>query len=648
MSDENLFASVKPNRLNFDTRRGMYFNILDVMKDTRFKLDDQQRDYLETIDLVYRTLCAVLYNFVPTSGHPGGSISSGRIVEGLIYDTMDYDFSNPNAEDADLLVYAAGHKAMGLYAMWALRNELVRIGRPELLPEIKWQLRLEDLLGFRRNPTNETPLYKEYQAKALDGHPTPATPFVRIATGASGVGVPAALGLALGALDTYGEAAPKVHLLEGEGGMTPGRVHESLAAAASGQLYNAIMHVDWNQASIDSNHVCREGGVPGDYAQWNPVELCYCHDWNVIFVPDGTDFPQVLAAQKLALTMENKQPTAIVYRTTKGWKYGIEGKSSHGAGHKFCSEGYYQTCEVFENYFDVTMPRFSGEPTPVNIEKTFFDTLMVFRTALEGQKKLSVFVGDHLAKAKKDLKKLNRKPRENAPSLDRLYKSDNGINEDATPAELYLKTGDPVTLRSALGNVLNVLNKKTDGALIGAAADLLNSTSVSNMNKGFEEGYLNAASNPGSRLIAVGGICEDAMGAFMAGLSSFGHHIGVTSSYGAFIGALEHVAARLHGIGQQAKGQLRREPYHTWIMVNAHAGVKTGEDGPTHADPQVLQLLQENFPKGVLITLTPWDPQEIWPLMVAGLKARPAILCPFVTRPPDKVINRKEYGLPPA
>ncbi|HEY4640984.1 MAG TPA: hypothetical protein VII75_06540 [Thermoanaerobaculia bacterium] len=26
--------------------------------------------------------------------------------------------------------------------------------------------------------------------------------------------------------------------------------------------------------------------------------------------------------------------------------------------------------------------------------------------------------------------------------------------------------------------------------------------------------------------------------------------------------------------------------------------LKTGEDGPTHADPQPLQLLQENFPLG--------------------------------------------------
>ena len=54
----------------------------------------------------------------------------------------------------------------------------------------------------------------------------------------------------------------------------------------------------------------------------------------------------------------------------------------------------------------------------------------------------------------------------------------------------------------------------------------------------------------------------------------------------------------------------------------AHAGLKTGEDGPTHADPQALQLLQENFPPGVMITLTPWDPQELYPLVLAALQKR--------------------------
>jgi transketolase len=149
-------------------------------------------------------------------------------------------------------------------------------------------------------------------------------------------------------------------------------------------------------------------------------------------------------------------------------------------------------------------------------------------------------------------------------------------------------------------------------------------------------------------MITTGGICEDAMSGILAGLSTFGRHIGVGSSYGAFLAALGHVAARLHAIGNQARQAVRREPYKPFILVCAHAGVKTGEDGPTHADPQALQLFQGNFPLGTMITLTPWDPQELWPLVSAALAKRPAVVAPFVTRPSEKVIDRKALGLAPA
>src|SRR4051794_20580526 len=85
-------------------------------------LADAERQAFEELDLLYRSLCAILYNYVPMSGHPGGSISSGRIVAGLLFDSMDYDLSRPDRADADVVSYAAGHKAMGLYAMWALRD----------------------------------------------------------------------------------------------------------------------------------------------------------------------------------------------------------------------------------------------------------------------------------------------------------------------------------------------------------------------------------------------------------------------------------------------------------------------------------------------------------------------------------------------
>ena len=187
--------------------------------------------------------------------------------------------------------YAAGHKAMGLYAMWALRDKLARIGAPQLLrDDAKRRLRLEDLLGFRRNPITQTPLFRRLGVKALDGHPTPATPFVRLATGASGVGIVSSIGLAFGARDRYGENAPCVHVVEGEGGLTPGRVSEALAAAGTSGLGNVILHLDWNQGSIDSEHVCRDGHIPGDYVQWDPRELFYLHDWNVADVPTASAF----------------------------------------------------------------------------------------------------------------------------------------------------------------------------------------------------------------------------------------------------------------------------------------------------------------------------------------------------------------------
>ena len=210
--------------------RGTEFISLDP--EAGLALPAKDSDSLEFYDLIYRTLCAVMFNHA-SSGHPGGSISSGRIVEELIFNQMNYDISNPMDRTADIISYAAGHKALGLYAMWALRNEVVRQTHPQLLPEVRQQMRLEDLLGFRKNPITKTPLFLEFGVKPLDGHPTPETPFVWLSTGPSGVGVAATTGLALTLKDMHDADAPSVHIIEGEGGMTPGRVAESLAAAAS-------------------------------------------------------------------------------------------------------------------------------------------------------------------------------------------------------------------------------------------------------------------------------------------------------------------------------------------------------------------------------------------------------------------------------
>lgn len=638
----------------FGPRRGVYVDILEEMKKGAGTLTKDEVSHFESFDLIYRSLCAILYNYVPMSGHPGGSISSGRFVEGVIFDAMDYDLSNPDREDADMLSYAAGHKALGLYAMWALRNEIARVGAPGLLPnDTKYQLRLEDLLGFRRNPITDTPLFKKFHSKALDGHPTPSTPFLKLSTGASGVGVAASIGLAFAATDRYGSKQPYVHIVEGEGGMTPGRVAEAFAGAGTSSLKNVVIHIDWNQASIDSNHVCRDGKVPGDYVQWTPMEFAYIHDWNVIYVEDGKNFEQVIAAQRKAANIGNNQPTAIVYRTIKGWQYGIEGKSSHGAGHKLCADGFYAALEPLMKVTNGTLPKCDpsnqrcqvGKKKDID-EACFWESLLFIRKAIEQDKAMTGALAKRLTLAKDRLDKNARSPRQGAPNVNAIYEI---AKNSATniPKELLLEAGASVTLRGELGKVLNYYNKASGGSMFVAAADLLGSTSVNEIYKGFPEGYFNAATNPMSRQLSIGGICEDAIAGILAGISTFGHNIGVGSSYGAFLAPLGHIAARLHAIGNQARREFSGDLYKPFILICAHAGLKTGEDGPTHADPQALQLFQENFPDATMITLTPWDPQEIWTLVSAALAKRPAIIAPFVTRPNEKILDRKALGLCP-
>lgn len=640
--------------LTLGTRRGVCVDVTELSVGGNELLSAADRAAFESFDELYRCLCALLYNYVPMSGHPGGSISSGRFVQGIVFDAADYDLSDPDRCDADVISYAAGHKALGLYAMWALRTEIARLAAPELLPrDDRQRLRLEDLLGFRRNPVADTPLFKQFHAKPLDGHPTPATPFVRLATGASGVGVASSLGLALGAADYYGKNAPIIHIVEGEGGLTPGRVSEALAAAGTASLGNVVLHVDWNQASIDSNRVCRDGETPGDYVQWNPMELFALHDWNVIYVPDGTDFAQIISAQRHARSLTRGQPTAIVYRTTKGWQYGIEGRASHGAGHKLCSDGFYQALSALADA-DAVLPTCDAAATTCRngceataLEACFWEALTVVRWSLRRRLPMAQVMAERLCSSKSRLEQQHRQPRRQPPRVERIYEIAQE-QERSIPAELLLSPGTKTTLRAELGRVLNYLNKASGGAVFAAAADLLDSTSIAKVGDGFGERYWNAAGNPGSRLLSIGGICEDAMCGVLSGLATFGRHIGSGASYGAFMAPLGHIAARLHAIGQQARRAELGEAYNPFVMVCAHAGLKTGEDGPTHADPQALQLLQDNFPRGTMITLTPWDPQELWPVMAAALARRPAVIAPFVTRPNETVLDRGGLGLAPA
>jgi len=121
-----------------------------------------------------------------------------------------------------------------------------------------------------------------------------------------------------------------------------------------------------------------------------------------------------------------------------------------------------------------------------------------------------------LREAKDRLDRRHRSPRSNGPNLPAVFETA-AQSTKTIPEGLTLVPGKVTTLRGELGRVLNYYNRVSNGALLAAAADLLGSTSVSTVGQGFPEGYYNAATNPGARLLSIGGICEDAMsGSFPA------------------------------------------------------------------------------------------------------------------------------------
>jgi transketolase len=269
------------------------------------------------------------------------------------------------------------------------------------------------------------------------------------------------------------------------------------------------------------------------------------------------------------------------------------------------------------------------------------------RQHLTDSEALTKHLARRLVDARERLDVRGRQPRADAPRVTTVFEIANSQMRH-TPDGLKLSPGSSTTLRGELGRALQHLNEASGGALMIAAADLLGSTSVSQGAAGFPTGYWNSATNRGSRCISAGGICEDGMSGLLSGISTFGRHIGVGASYAAFLAPLGQIAARLHAIGAHARSIASGEPCHPMMLVCAHAGLKTGEDGPTHADPQALQVLQGSFPKGFAVTLTPWEPQEIWPLLMAALARRPALIAPFLTRPAETVLDRRAMGLAPA
>src|SRR5690606_30103395 len=186
----------------------------------------------------------------------------------------------------------------------------------------------------------------------------------------------------------------------------------------------------------------------------------HLHDWNVVHVHDGFDMGQVLTGQRRALELENGQPTAVVYRTEKGWRYGVTGKRSHGAGHAMGSEAYV---EALRPLLGEDVDRLPPPPDPrdlVAVEACHWETLELLRARLAEDADLCRRAAARLANARERLEARGRRPRPDAPDVERLYAA---CTPETEPDAVRVETGSKVPLRTQLGRVLGYLNEVSGG-----------------------------------------------------------------------------------------------------------------------------------------------------------------------------------------
>ncbi|MGO2608116.1 MAG: 1-deoxy-D-xylulose-5-phosphate synthase N-terminal domain-containing protein, partial [Brachybacterium tyrofermentans] len=138
------------------------------------------------------------------SGHPTSSMSAADLLATLMSRHLRYDWDDPDAPGNDHLVFSKGHASPLLYAVYKAAGV---VSDEELMT------------GYRRFD------------ERLEGHPTPVLPWVDVATGSLGQGLPDAVGIALSA--KYLEKAPyRVWVLCGDSEMAEGSMWEALDKAS--------------------------------------------------------------------------------------------------------------------------------------------------------------------------------------------------------------------------------------------------------------------------------------------------------------------------------------------------------------------------------------------------------------------------------
>lgn len=214
------------------------------------------------------------------SGHPTSAMSAAELMAVLLANYLRYDFDNPDNPGNDHLIFSKGHASTLLYSMYKAAGAITD----------------EEMMTYR-------------QAGSLfEGHPTPRLPWVDVATGSLGQGLPIGVGVALAG--KYLDKIPyRVWVLCGDSEVAEGSIWEAFDHASYYELDNLI-------AILDMNRLGQRGPTAHGWDGELYAERARAFGWHAIII-DGHDLDEVNAAYEEALATEGK-PTVIVAKTVKG------------------------------------------------------------------------------------------------------------------------------------------------------------------------------------------------------------------------------------------------------------------------------------------------------------------------------------------
>jgi transketolase len=538
------------------------------------------------------------------SGHPGGSSSKTEMLLALLLSgVMRFDPLRPKHPGRDRLVWSAGHCTPLFHALVSLIYECLRRRGIPLPPEIRDAVIYpEDLASFRR-----------YGGPS--GHVESSMALADVSTGSSGHGFSAALGLA--ALHRSCGLATRVFVVAGDAETEEGMSYEARNLAASLGAENLIVTLDYNNFGID--------GPITDVLPVPYLNHWFALGWNVLEV-DGHNIGELVSAYRAAINgFHNGRPTLVLCHTVKGRHYGkLDGTAdSHGT-----PLSHAEYVEVMRDLgFEVSAKE--GET------KNDISTVL---TALGGAE--VDYLLDRLEDASASLvpepvlvAQMSR-AMPDWPMAD--YKSIK--RPSVLPPELVFPEGDRVPTRKATEAWFAWMMRQSPFFYVGAG-DLAKSILTGKA----EQVYgLMTRDNPHGRGIRFG-IAEQNMAMMCTTIASDTLPGGLRpmtafASYGVFSVIMAN-SVRMALINNDANPKARA----FFILLAAHDGPETGEDGPTHHGLFWMSLFSA-YP-GIKV-YKPLDANEaIEMLFYAAERGEPVAFS--VVRPPVPVLRRGN-GVPAA